>query len=96
MKTIKPTRDNVLIGPFPEARKTDSGIALVSNEAPVRRGMVLAVGPGIAGKKGNLIPMPCKEGDVVIFAKSGMVPVTLEGEKLVLVPSSEIICVLEE
>lgn len=97
MKTIKLLRDLVLIGPLPEPKTTKTGIALISNdnEAGVRRGMVLSIGPGLFDKNGKRIKMPCKPGDTVMFAKSGLQQVVVAGEKLVVVPSSEIICILD-
>ena len=68
MEKIKPVGKNVVIKKE-TAPKTKGGILLPESaqEAP-KRGKVIAVGPGKADKKGNIVPLTLKVGDEVIFS----------------------------
>jgi chaperonin GroES len=55
---------------------------------------VLAVGPGKYSDNGDLIPMPVKEGDVVVFAKYAGTELKLDGEDYLVLRLTDLIGVL--
>lgn len=88
--------DLVMIFPISPKMETESGIILhksveKNSTAPVQ-GMVIACGPGINDKKGNLIPMPVEVGDRVIFVKNAAKEIKYAGDTFLVVPTSEILC----
>src|SRR5262245_59232405 len=52
---------------------------------------VVAIGPGKKDKKGNLIPMPVKIGDVVLMEKYSGQELTIEEEEFVIIKADDII-----
>ena len=48
----------------------------------------MAVGPGKYSDKGDLIPMPVKEGDIVVFAKYSGTELKLDGEDYLVLAGS--------
>lgn len=57
---------------------------------------VVAVGPGMLGTNGDIIPMSVKEGDVVLLAQWGGAEVELDGEKIVIVREDELLGIVRE
>ena len=69
--SIKPLADRVLIKEVKEDTKTLSGIILpdsLGGDEEMRRGKVMAVGPGRT-VKGEIFPVSVKKGDEVLFKK---------------------------
>ena len=79
---LKPLEDRVLVTRLESEETTQSGIVLpdTAQEKPTK-GKVIAAGPGRYSEKGDLIPMPVKEGDVVVFAKYAGTELKLDGEE---------------
>jgi len=97
MKLV-PLEDRVLVEILEQEQQTKSGIVLpdTAKEKP-SKGRVVAVGPGKYSEKGELLPMPVKEGDIIVFAKYAGTELKLEGEDyLVLRGLTDIIGVLPE
>ena len=95
MKLV-PLEDRVVVKIMEQEEMTASGIVLpdTAKEKP-SKGRVVAVGPGKYDDKGKLIPMPVKEGDIVVFAKYAGTELKLDGEDyLVLRGLTDIIGVL--
>ena len=69
MKLV-PLEDRVVVKVIEQEEKTSSGIVLpdTAKERP-SKGKVMAAGHGRYDAEGNLVPMPVKEGDIVVFAK---------------------------
>ena len=65
---LKPLGDRVIVKRDEAETKTASGLYIASSaqEKP-QTGIVLAVGEGKRDKDGNLIPVPVKEGDRVLW-----------------------------
>ena len=57
---------------------------------------VVAIGPGKKDKDGNLVPMPVKEGDLVLMEKYSGQEVNLNDEDYVVVRSDDIIAIVEK
>jgi len=90
--------DNVMLFPIPKNVKTAAGIILKDNidaTAPIE-GFVVGAGPGKLKKNGDLIPMQVKIGDRVIFVRSSAREVKHEGDVFLVVPVSEVLCVVNK
>jgi chaperonin GroES len=93
---LKPLEDRVIVKVIEQEQVTPTGIVLpdTAKEKP-SKGRVVAVGPGKYSDKGDLIPMPVKEGDLVVFAKYAGTELKLDGEEyLVLRGLTDIIGVI--
>ena len=97
MKLV-PLEDRVVVKLIEQEQTTSTGIVLpdTAKEKP-SKGKVLAVGPGKYSDKGELLPMPVKEGDIVVFAKYAGTEVKLDEEDyLVLRGLTDIIGILPD
>ncbi|MBE6452202.1 MAG: co-chaperone GroES [Alphaproteobacteria bacterium] len=96
MKII-PLQDRVLVKRLEETTKTAGGIIIpdTAKEKP-SEGLVEAVGAGVIGSDGKLIPMTVKVGDKVLFGKWAGSEVKVNGEERLLIKESEILCIVEE
>ncbi len=94
MKLV-PLEDRVLVTRLEKEETTKSGIVLpdTAQEKPTK-GKVISVGPGKYSDKGDLIPMPVKEGDVVVFAKYAGTELKLDGEDYLVLRLTDLIGVL--
>jgi chaperonin GroES len=92
---LKPLEDRVVVKVLEQEEKTTSGIVLpdTAKEKP-SKASVIAVGPGKYDESGKLLPMPVKEGDIVVFPKYGGVEVKLDGEEYLVLRASDIIGIL--
>jgi chaperonin GroES len=95
MKLV-PLEDRVVVKIIEQEMVTATGIVLpdTAKEKP-SKGRVVAVGPGKYTEKGDLLPMPVKEGDLVVFAKYAGTELKLDNEDyLVLRGLTDIIGVI--
>ena len=96
MMNLKPLGDRVIVKQD-EAEETTAGglyIAAESKEKP-QSGVVLAVGEGKVNNDGNLVPVPVKEGDRVLYGKYGGTEVKVNGEEVMILRSEDIYAVFE-
>ncbi len=56
---------------------------------------VVAVGPGKKDKAGCCIPMPVKEGDLILMDKYAGQEVTIDDEEFIIVRADDIIAIIE-
>ena len=94
---LKPLGDRIIVKQD-EAQETTAGglyIAADAKEKP-QTGVVLKVGEGKLDKDGNLVPVPVKEGDRVIYGKYGGTEVDVEGEKVLILRADDIYAVYAE
>jgi len=85
--------DRVLVKPAKAEEKTAGGIIIpdTAKEKP-QRGTIVAVGIGkYSEQSGKLIPVPQKVGDVVLYGKYAGTEITVEGEELLIMRSSDIL-----
>ena len=96
MKLV-PLEDRVVVKLVEQEDKTQSGIVLpdTAQEKP-QKATVMAAGPGKYDDKGKLMPMPVKEGDLVVFAKYSGTEVKVDGEEYLVLRASDILGVLQE
>jgi len=88
---IHPLEDRGVIWPDDEAETMRGGLYIpdTAKEKPTQ-GEVVAVGPGRV-EKGTRIPMDVKVGDKVLYGKYSGTNITLDGEEVVIVKSSDIL-----
>jgi chaperonin GroES len=93
--TIQPLFDNVLIRPIDAETKTASGIILpeTAKEKP-QVGVVMAIGTGKVGPKGDKHPMIVKTGQKVMYKKWGGNEIKVDGEEWTLVSQEDILAVV--
>lgn len=91
---LKPLGDRVIIKRDEAETTTASGLILASSskEKP-QSGVVLAAGEGRYDKDGNLVPMPVKEGDRVLYGKFGGTEVTIDGEEVLILRADDLFAV---
>jgi chaperonin GroES len=92
---LVPLEDRVVVKVMEQEEKTSSGIVLpdTAKEKP-SKGTILAAGPGRYNEDGELIPMPVKKGDVVVFAKYAGTEIKLDGEDYLVMRASDLIGIL--
>ena len=93
---IKPLHDRVLVRRIEEDTKTAGGIIIpdTAKEKP-SQGKVLAVGPGMRGDDGKLMPLDVKKGNTVLFGKWSGSEVRVDGEDLLIMKESDIMGIIE-
>lgn len=93
---LKPLGDRVVIRQDEAESTTASGLYLAhdSKEKP-QTGVVLAVGEGKLDKDGNLVAVPVKVGDKVLYGKYGGTEVTVDGEEVMILRADDIYAVFE-
>ncbi len=92
---IKPLFDNVLVKPLEAEAKTASGIILPDSakEKP-QMGIVMAVGDGKIGPKGEKHPVVVKVGQKVMYKKWGGSEVKVENEEWTMVGQEDILAIV--
>ncbi len=95
--SLKPLGDRVILKADEAETTTASGLYLASDskEKP-QTGVVVAVGEGKLDKEGNLVPVPVKVGDRVIFGKYGGTEVHYEGEDVLILRADDIYAICED
>ena len=93
---LKPLGDRVIVKADEAEETTASGLYLAreSKEKP-QTGTVLAVGAGKLDKDGNLVPVPVKVGDKVIYGKYGGTEITYEEETVLILRADDIYAICE-
>ena len=90
---MKPMGDQLLLKKQEGQETTKSGIILTSGTANYEYADVIAVGSGLFTQTGDIIPMTCRVGDVVLLHSrllKGDNEILLDEEKYLLVRESEI------
>lgn len=76
--------------------ETPSGIVLPTNaKEPKYEGIVVATGDGARLENGLLMPMDVKPGDRVIYSRLAGVPITYNGEELLVINERDIIAIID-
>ena len=93
---LKPLGDRVIIKADEVEETTASGLYLAhdAKEKP-QSGTVLAVGDGKHDKDGNLVPVPVKVGDKVIYGKYGGTEISVDGEDVLILRADDLYAVYE-
>jgi len=93
---IRPLHDRVVVRRMAEETTTASGIVIPDSatEKP-SEGEVIAVGKGKTTDSGTVIAMDVKVGDKVLFGKYAGQEVKVDGDEVLMMNESDIMCVLE-
>ncbi len=92
---LKPLGDHVIVKAMEQESKTKSGIIIPDTaKEKSHRGTVLAVGEG-KYEDGKLVPVAVKEGDEVLYKEYAGDEVKIEGDKVVILKSNDIIAIVE-
>jgi chaperonin GroES len=93
---FRPLHDRVLVKRLEGEEKTKGGIIIpdTAKEKPME-GKVVAVGPGVRGEDGKLIPLDVKKGDKILFGKWSGTEVKMDGEELLIMKESDIMGIIE-
>jgi chaperonin GroES len=91
---VTPLEDRVVVIPDDEAETMRGGLYIpdTAKEKPTQ-GRVIAVGAG-RYEKGARVPMDVKVGDKVLYGKYSGTNITLDGEEVVIIKSSDILAKL--
>ena len=87
---ITPLYDNLVIRPRVNSPVTKSGFLIpdiARSSSPFRYGEVIETGTGRVNAEGKVVPLVCKAGDVVCYARGAGTEIPLEtetGEEVVL------------
>ncbi|KAK9157466.1 hypothetical protein Scep_004040 [Stephania cephalantha] len=95
-KRLVPLLNRVLVEKIVPPSKTNAGILLPENTTKLNSGKVVAVGSGIRGREGNVIPTCVKEGDTVLLPEYGGTEVKLGEKQFHLYRDEDILGVLHE
>eukprot|EP01027_Heterolobosea_sp_BB2_P027533 GEZU01042981.1.p1 GENE.GEZU01042981.1~~GEZU01042981.1.p1 ORF type:complete len:137 (+),score=44.45 GEZU01042981.1:104-514(+) len=97
MKKFIPLLDRVLIKRMVAKEKTVGGILLPdAGQKKLNEGVVIAVGPGLKTKTGEIIPVSVKPGQNVLLPEYGGTNVTLGKEEYVLYRDEDILGIIED
>ena len=88
---LKPLGDRVIVKADAVETTTASGlyIAKETKEKP-QTGEIVAVGEGKLDKDGNLVPVPVKVGDRVVFGKYGGTEIDLDGQDYLILRADDL------
>ena len=88
---IQPLEDRVVIWPDDEGETMRGGLYIPDTaKGKPTQGESLAVGPGRI-EKGARVPMDVKVGDKVLYGKYSGTNITVDGEEVVIIKSSDIL-----
>jgi chaperonin GroES len=93
---FRPLHDRVLVKRLESDEKTKGGIIIpdTAKEKP-SEGKVIAVGSGVRGEDGKLVPLDVKKGDKIIFGKWSGTEVKIDGDELLIMKESDIMGIVE-
>src|SRR3974377_2027820 len=94
---FRPLHDRVVLERIDAEERSSGGIIIpdTAKEKP-SQGEVIAVGPGGRDENGKLIPIDIQVGDRVLFGKWSGTEVKIDGQELLIMKESDIMCVLDE
>lgn len=94
---IRPLADRLVVKELPREQKVGSLFIpeTASDQQPVRRAEVVAVGPGRVTESGKLIEPRIKTGERVLFGKYSGTEMSIDGEKFVVMKFDDVLGVIE-
>lgn len=95
--SLKPLGNRVLVQRL-EAEETVKGGIILPDSAKKKQetARVVAVGPGKKLEDGKVIPVPVKEGDLVLLDKYAGQEVTIDDEEFMILKADDLIAIIEE
>ena len=78
-----------------EAEETTASGLYIASEAKEKpqSGIVLAVGDGKLDKDGNMVPVPVKVGDKVVYGKFGGTEISVDSEDVLILRADDLYAV---
>ncbi len=96
---LKPLSDYLLVKPIEEETVTASGIVLpdtMDKKEKIRRGEVVAAGPGKTLESGAVMPLAITVGTKIMYKEDWSAEkIKVDGEELVVIRESEAIMIIE-
>lgn len=90
--SIQPLENRIVVKQSEAEQKTASGLVIPDTAAQKpSQGEVVAVGPGRFDDRGNRVPLDIVVGDRVIYSQYGGTEVTLDGEKLLVLSTQDVL-----
>src|SRR3989338_2791939 len=92
---LKPLADRVVAKRL-ESEETVKGGIIIPDTAKKKQEMalVISVGPGKVTESNKTIPMPVKEGDVILMDKYAGQEITIDDEEFIIVKADDIIALV--
>lgn len=79
-----------------EEKEANSGIILLNDtKEPKYEGVIVATGEGARLDNGVTMPMSVQPGERVIYSRMAGVPITYDGEELLVINERDVIAVIE-
>jgi chaperonin GroES len=95
--SFRPLGNRVLLRRLAAEETLKGGIILPDNaKKKQEQAEVIAVGTGKKDNKGQLIPIPVKEGDIVLIEKYSGQEITLNDEEYVIARADDLIAIIEK
>ncbi len=93
----KPLYDRLLVRDDPKKTTTEGGIVIPDSATMEdKRGVVLATGAGRIGTDGSIVPLTVRNGHHVMYVKHAGRPIKVDGEVLMLIQESDVLCILND
>lgn len=95
--TLRPLGNRVLVRRI-ESQETLKGGIILPDTAKKKQEQaeVIAIGTGKKDKNDNLIPIPVKNGDIILMEKYSGQEITLNDEEFVIIRADDIIAIIEK
>lgn len=95
---LTPLDDRIVVRYVGESSVTPGGIIIPATVTSERsnRGVVLSVGRGHRNAKGRVRPMDVKVGDEVLFAQWAGMPLTVQGEEVLILREGDVLGVISK
>ena len=93
---FRPLHDRVLVRRVESDERSAGGIIIpdTAQEKPME-GEIIATGSGTRSENGSVTPLDVQSGDRVLFGKWLGTEVKVDGEELLIMKESDIMCVME-
>jgi chaperonin GroES len=94
---FRPLHDRILVKRVDPEAKTKGGIIIPDTvkEKPVEA-EVVAVGSGVRGEDGKVLPLDVKKGDRILFGKWSGTEVKIDGDELLIIKESDVMGIIED
>lgn len=97
ISTLRPLGNRVLVKRLDTQEPLKGGIILPdSAKKKQEQAEVVAIGTGKKDKNGDLIPMPVKNGDIILMEKYSGQEITLNDEAFIILRADDIIAIIEK
>ena len=93
---FRPLHDRVLVRRVESDERSAGGIIIpdTAQEKPME-GEIIATGSGTRSENGSVTSLDVQSGDRVLFGKWSGTEVKVDGEELLIMKESDIMCVME-